>query len=331
MKVLHISFHRGCQNDIEYVMDCLGHDLTFMTYDDGISHGADKYNVTAEKATASWNKHKDFYNTFDVILTSDTAPISRVFLQNGWPSKTKHLIVWICNRFDYCDVASQTAPFPDKAYYTLLQNAYTSPYVTFIGYTLFEQWYAKNVRNVDLGHLCIQPIGKIGQTYASFTPTTVENKSNTLFVGPYHNDNIMMDLSKKLHSLGISTYNGRYNGPLDLAEFKGVIHIPYAWSNLALFEALQAGIIYYIPSLPFLKKMVVGKNFFWSPPLKWDKIHLSDWYSTQFESMFVYFDSWDDLVQKLDSVDPTKHTQNMAQLAQTHNRDMLKKWTDILR
>ena len=42
MKVLHISFHKGCQNDIQYVAKKLGIDLTFMEYDDGISKGNDR-------------------------------------------------------------------------------------------------------------------------------------------------------------------------------------------------------------------------------------------------------------------------------------------------
>ena len=91
LKVLHISFHKGCQNDIEYIAKKLNFELTFMEYDDGISIGLDKYNVTHEKATSSWNKHKDYYNSFDVIITSDTAPISRIFLQNNFQKKINYM------------------------------------------------------------------------------------------------------------------------------------------------------------------------------------------------------------------------------------------------
>lgn len=331
MKVLHVSFHRGCQNDVEYVMDQLGHDLTFMEYDDGgISKGCDKYNVTRSKAHASWEAHKEFYNTFDVVVTSDTTPISRIFLQNNWPSPSRHLVVWICNRFDYCDTASLVEPFPDPAYYELIRKAASNPYVTFIGYTPFEMWYAQHVRRVPLGSLCIQPIGQIGNTYATFISTSIPQKADTLFVGPYHNDNIMMDLAAKARSLGIQIYQGRYNGPLDLAEFRGVIHIPYAWSNLALFEALQAGIVYFIPSLPFFKKITAHANFFWSPPLKWAQIELSDWYSAQFQKMFVYFDSWSHLKELVETCDTAQHKRSLQTLAHTHKEAMLSKWRQVL-
>ena len=34
IKVLHISFHRGCQNDIEYICNIFGFNLSFMAFDD---------------------------------------------------------------------------------------------------------------------------------------------------------------------------------------------------------------------------------------------------------------------------------------------------------
>ena len=251
LKVLHISFHKGCQNDIEYIANKLNFELTFMEYDDGISIGLDKYNVTHEKASNSWNKYKDYYNSFDIIITSDTAPISRIFLQNNFK---KRLIIWICNRFDYANQPS--FHFPDQEYYDLINSAKDKSNVHIIGYTPFENYYANNIRKLSIGNECIKPIGKIGKVYNNYVSTQIEDKKNTFIIGPYHNDNLMIDLKSKVLSLGIKVYNGRYDGPKDLAEFAGVIHIPYAWSNLALFEALQAETIFFIPSLKFLKYFI---------------------------------------------------------------------------
>ena len=82
MKVLHISFHHGCQNDIEYISERLGFELEFMKFTDGVTNNNELYNITRERAQNSWDNYKDYYNKFDCIITSDTAPISRVFLQN---------------------------------------------------------------------------------------------------------------------------------------------------------------------------------------------------------------------------------------------------------
>ena len=66
--------------------------------------------------------------------------------------------------------------------------------------------------------------------------------------------------------MGIKVFNGRYNGPKDLAEFAGVIHIPYAWSNLALLEAIQLGIVFFIPSKKFLKYL--NNSEFWNSKIQ---------------------------------------------------------------
>ena len=325
MKVLHISFHKGCQNDIEYVAKKLGWDLSFMEYDDGISIGNDKYNVTKEKALSAWKKYKNFYDQHDIIITSDTTPISRVFLQNDWGKK---LIIWICNRIDYSHQPS--VEFPDGEYYELIKNAKSNPNVIIIGYTLFENYYANNIKNLQIGSDCIKPIGQIEETYKNFISTKINNKEKTFFIGPYHNDNIMINLKDKVESLGFSAYNGRYNGPLDLAEFAAVIHIPYAWSNLALFEAIQLQIIYFIPTLKFIKSLKNTGMFFWSPPYIEDKLELSEWYCLEHKNTFVYFDSWNDLELKLQNTDFQKQKEVLKKFGEEHEQIMLEKWKNII-
>jgi hypothetical protein len=321
MKVLHISFHKGCQNDIEYISEQLGFELTFMEYNDGISKGCDKYNVTQERALASWNKHKEFYNQFDCIITSDTAPISRVFLQNNW---SKRLIIWICNRFDY---ANQPAVgFPDQEYYDLINDVKNRPNVSIVGYTPFETYYANVIRGLSIGNECIKPIGKIGEVYKNYNPTQIPDKDKTFIIGPYHNDNIMMNLREKVESLGIKVFNGRYNGPRDLAEFAGVIHIPYAWSNLAFFEAIQLEIIYFIPSKSFFFELSNKPNFWFQNHNCIDKIHLSEWYCEDFREALVYFDSWEDLSKKVVELDVTLHKKVLRKIGDKHEMDTLGKW-----
>lgn len=331
LNVLHISFHKGCQNDIEYISKKLNFNLTFMPYKDEDVKGNDIYNITHDRALNVWNKNKDYYNSFDVIITSDTTPISRVFLQNNFQKK---LIIWICNRFDYAHhPEASKVGFPDQEYYNLINDAKNRKNVTIIGYTPFENYYANIIRKLDIGNEYIKPIGKIGDTYNKYTSTIVENKENTFIIGPYHNDNLMIDLKHKVLSLDIKVFNGRYNGPKDLAEFAGIIHIPYAWSNLAIFEAIQMGVIYFIPSLTFLKQLIhtdidkLKRNgFFWSPPLREDVLHLSEWYCEDFKKIFVYFDSWEDLKYKIETLDFNKQKSILKEIGKKHEKETLKKW-----
>jgi len=324
MKVLHISFHRGCQNDIEYVAKKLNFELEFMEYDDGISKGLDKYNVTHQKAENSWKIHKDYYNTFDCIIISDTAPISRIFLQNNY---SKKLIIWICNRFDY---AHQPAiGFPDKEYYDLINDVKNRPNVHIIGYTPFETYYANNIRRLSIGNKCIKPIGKIAKTYQNYTPTIVEDKDKTFLIGPYHNDNIMMNLKDKVTSLGIKVFNGRYNGPHDMGEFAGIIHIPYAWSNLAFFEGISNYVIYIIPSKKFFMELFKRSNFWFQNRNCINMIELSEWYSPEHKDIIIYFDSWDNLKYKINNLDYNKQKIKIKEFANKHENTMLNKWKKL--
>ena len=79
---------------------------------------------------------------------------------------------------------------------------------------------------------------------------------------------------------------------MDIADFRAVIHVPYAWSNMALFEAWKCGIVYIIPSKTFLLSM---EDIFWSPPYDKKVLDLSEWYRPEHRSLFVFFDSWDEL------------------------------------
>ena len=331
LKVLHISFHKGCQNDLEYISKKLNFKLEFIAYSDDNVKGGDVYNITHERALNNWEKNKDYYNSFDIIITSDTAPLSRIFLQNNFQKK---LIIWICNRFDYAHQPdAEKIGFPDKEYYNLINDVKNRSNVSIIGYTPFETYYANHIRKLDIGNECIKPIGQIGDVYNTYTSTIVEDKENTFIIGPYHNDNLMMDLKSKVESLGIKVFNGRYNGPKDLAEFAGVIHIPYAWSNLALLEAIQLGIVFFIPSKKFLKYFIhtdidglKKDGFFWSPPLREDVLHLSEWYCNEFEEALIYFDSWKDLKKKINTLDFNKQKSILKKIGKKHEEETLEKW-----
>jgi hypothetical protein len=324
IKVLHLSFHLGCHNELLAISKELDFELSFLEFSDGTPN---KYNIGHDRAEKYWNKHKDYFNNFDLIITSDTAPISRVFLQNNW---NKKLIIWINNRFDYFDAATLDCDFPDDEYYQLIKNAISNENVKIFGYTPFENFYCKNIRNIDIGNLVIQPTGMLSNVYKNNKLSNIENIEDTFFVGPYHNDNIMMNLKEKIESLDFNVHNGRFNGPYDLARFKGVIHIPYAWSNYSFFEALFLGIIYFIPSKEFLFKLKKDKDFFWSPPYKDENIELSEWYNSKHKNLLIYFDSWLDLKVKMYTTNYKKQKDIIKKFSFDHINEMLDLWRNVL-
>lgn len=328
IKVLHLTFHPGCLTAFEYVAQELNLDLTSIMpqgkalWFDGKTLGNDLYNVSHQMAHDAWEKNKDFFKSFDVIITSDTAPLSRVFLQNGWP---KPLIIWVCNRFDYFNSPSKN--FPDAEFYDLFRDATQRPNVKIISYTPFEHHYALS-KNINWDHCTITPC--MNESFISVNSSIPRhiNKAETFFIPPYSNDT-SFNLEKRCKKLGISCYQGRYNGAADLKDFKGIIHIPYSWSNLALFENLSNGMIYFIPSVKFLLKLKNNPKFFFPNNPNETTILLSEWYQPEHAHLFVFFDSWRDLEKKIKTLNYEEKRTIIKQWAYQHRLNTLQKWQSV--
>lgn len=317
MKVLHVSHHQGCRDDLDYVASRLGITLDHYEYRGG-------YNIGAARAAAAWHADRERFLAYDAILTSDTAPLSRIFLQNGWP---KGLIIWICNRFDYCDEATNDCGFPDAAYYELFRTAIDRPRTVVASYTAFEHHHAR-ARGIALDTLTVRPVGaRLPRKHTALVPGDVD-RAATCFVPTYHND-VAAALASRLQACGAGAYTGRYGGPWDLRGFKAIVHVPYAWSNFALFENLQSGLPYLIPSRRFLtEELATLPGFYWSPPYLPDRLDLSEWYDPDHAGVFIYFDSWEHLAELAHS-DLSAHAAPIAAFCRAHTDRTVEQWRDI--
>jgi hypothetical protein len=335
LKILHMSFHRGCLNDIDEVGRELGLDITrWFVQDDcprTLYDGEERltnsiYNVTHERAQKVWDINKEYFDQFDVIITSDTAPLSRIFVQNGWK---KPLIIWICNRFDYADGETSHGRFPDREYYDLFRKAATMPNVRIVSYTPYEHVYARR-RGVEIGTLTINPIGRLPIPFdesKSSIPKHIK-KSDNLFLYPRMDGQYQVDfIQKSCAEVGLKTYHGQYNGPEDLTGFKGVLYFPYQWSNLALFENMQQGIVHFVPSESFIKQLVSQRKPVRHTTLS--EFELCDWYAPEFRDHIVYFDSWEDLKYKVDTIKYGVLSIKVRAAGAAHRAEMLNRWQQV--
>jgi hypothetical protein len=277
MKILHLTFHIGTANAIQSVLDLPDIDLTTKI----VTSGQDGYfyNMTKERATEAWKEHKDFYNQFDIIITSDTAPLSRIFLQNGFKGK---VIVYICNRFDYGD-SLDSEIFPDKEYYELMKWSATEKNVWIVANNIFESVYAMSKGTVV--HTIINPVSK---------PYYVKEKSR-YYVPTYSNDTLF-HLSYRCLNKWIDATTGRYKDKDTLAHFKAVIHLPYTWNSIALWDALSCGVAYYVPSKEFLLELLKEKGY-WFQDMSYckDNLGLCEFYREKNSKFIKYFNSFDDI------------------------------------
>ncbi len=328
VKVLHITFHEGCKNDFEEVARELDLDLTSwfvqhlpQGFWEGFRSGNEIYNVGPRRAQRVWNRHKDFFNQFDLIVTSDTAPLSRIFLQNEWQ---KPLIIWICNRFDYAHGSGGEDRFPDGKYYQLIRQATQQKNVRLIAYTPFEHEYMRR-RGIEMGTQTIKPLGRKEETifdFKSAVPGDV-NAGESLFIFPRLDGGQMNRVKQGCASVDVPTWTGVYNGPEDLKQFKGVLFFPYAFSNLALFENLQRGIVHFVPTQRFLSQLGLIRGGMHGN-LPW-----SEWYFNEYVDYLVYFDSWAELQQKMRMIDYTVMKPKIKSFGQQHRIGMVDEWKKL--
>uniref|UniRef100_A0A6C0E202 Glycosyltransferase n=1 Tax=viral metagenome TaxID=1070528 RepID=A0A6C0E202_9ZZZZ len=325
MKLLHVNFHKGCESDIAYVFKKLGHTVESWRFDDGETYDDNIYKITYNRAQKCWDKHQHFFNTFDGIITSDTCPTSRPFLQNNW---SKLLIIWVCNRFDY-------AVEGDTLFYELLRTIPNRSNVYIIGYTIFENIYFKQIRNIHVTDLVIKPIGK--NIISDGLCQNYNNKENIFYVPTYENETKFMNLSEKLSKLGIQNKCERYSHVSELLEYKGIICLPYAWSTLTFFEVMQLGIVYFVPTLRFIVELMQSNNvlrqrYWFQPPHNYDQhlLRAAEWYCDEHKDLIVYFDSWEDLQEKVKTTDYESQTQKIIEFAQQHATYTLSMWNNII-
>ena len=204
----------------------------------------------------------------------------------------------------------------------MLRSIEFRPNVTIISNTLVEIYYA-NSKNVSLGTRIIKPVGK------KLYHKECYDISNIFRVPRYHNETIMMNLSKKLNDMGIPSTDDRFlDGEYE--KTKGVICIPYAYLTWALFESFAHGVIYFVPSFEFLLEISKTPNFWFQPPFSPETLRMSEWYNDDHKDLFVYYNSWEDLKYKTENLDYTKQKKKINDFYKIHEENTLRQWKEVL-
>jgi len=329
MKILHLTFHRGCQYDIEYICDKLNLDLETLYFHDYAAniYRPNRYKVTEQRAEAWWHDKKDYYQSFDCIITSDTAPLSRIFLWHIDELKPR-LIVWICNRFNY-------AIEDDEQYPILLNSLAHQKEITLIPNTEIERIYCKQ-KGVTLAGPTIKPLGRRLPNRHMLPPDADAymddgDYETGFYIPMYHNETKFMNLHRHCSSLGLKTFHGTHRGADSLKRFKAIIHLPYAWSTWSFFESLALNVPYLIPTERFLNQMQSRPSFWFQTDFDERLLKLSEWYCDEHRSFVTYFDDWNDLAAKAQKTDWTEVRRKVGAFAEQHHDRTIASWkTTIL-
>lgn len=331
-KILHISHHIGCFKDQSYILNKLGFDLLNFKFYDNLFH------INSITANEFWSNYNDTINKYDYILVSDTSSISRCILQNIDKFKSK-LIIWICNRFDYC--MQQESEF-----YTLFNQLKNHPQIRIVASTLWEKiWCLKN--NIDILNCeVINPLGKFTENLNYFIPqSNVYNswyKANSsvtyadLFVPFYHNDNKFCNLKNKLENMNISAHNSSFSSINQLKKYKAIITLPDTFCKWLNFECIHETIPVILPSKKLLLKLCKQPGYLFNmtgyggaEDMTGDLIDICEWYKPIFNDCHHYFDEFEDIPNLLYDMYNEDFIYKFNDASKIHEHDILEKWKNV--
>ena len=331
-EILHISHHIGCFRDQQYVLDKLGFEVTNHKFYDGV------FQITKDIANDFWRNHKDQLNQFDYIITSDTAPLSRIFLENQDEFKSK-LVIWICNRFDYRMES-------ESEFYSLFRNAEKNPRIKIVPYSYFEKVWCTH-KGIDLmNHEHIPPCGQVSLELEKNIPNSdyfedMYGKESELpdadvIVPIYHNDNMFFGMSDFLRSFGLTVYNGSFRSIKQLKKYKAFVTLPDAFSKFLCFELIHANIPVILPSKEFLYQLSKQPNYFFNiwgsggaDLLELDWIDWCEWYDPELKDCRFYYNSFDeipDIIKTLDNLDLKNQFERCSKYIEDRS---LSKWKEF--
>lgn len=334
--VLHLSHHYGCLKDHQYICKELGLNLTnmFSIWDKVIPRNC--YNITKEIANQIWNNHKDYFNSYDYVLVSDTSPLSRIFLENISEFKGM-LIIWVCNRFNY-DM------YGDNDYNKLFAESINFDNVTVIPYTEFERVWANHF-GVNIIEETIAPIGmSIDEPLSEYDTQDVIGFDGVYEVGKtegdvlvsrYHNDTLFQDSVKMFESYNLVAEQCKYKGFGGLKElakkYQCYFILPDQYSKLVVFELMNIQLPVVLPSENLLLHLSKLPNYWFGSGVNETTINLCEWYNEYYDKFAIYIDDFSDIPNAFDTI--INHKKEicdiMKRCGDSHRKKTLDQWRKI--
>lgn len=338
-KVLHVSHHYGCMKDHQYICKKLNFELTnqltlWSDENDILPKGY--FRCSKEVANTIWNKSKDYFNQFDVIIISDTSPLSRIFLQNIQNVKPK-IIVWICNRFDY-DFEN------DLEYYKLISESIQNKNIKFIPYTEFERLWL-NHRGIQCLEETVRPhgvslnepisdkekynMGLGGENYK------MEINQGDILVSRYHNDINFQNSNEVCKTQNVKSATAFYRGPEELKNivnnFDAFLALPDAYSKFSAFEYMQNSMPVIAPSQDYLLKLYNMPNYHFSTGLWQNTVGLCEWYNEYYKTYAIYINDMSEIANAVAFVKSNKEeiVKKIKICADNHLEKTLNQWKRV--
>jgi hypothetical protein len=250
--------------------------------------------------------------------------VARPFLQNIEKHKA-NIIIYITNRFNW-----GIWGFEDNHFYNLYSSMSKHERVYFSSDNKYDLYFAKLYNIFFKDNNIIRLIPNIPSNNIIMPVTDkffIYNRGTKI-----ENYRIFLDNLNIKYDIYGENYQ-RFKDHYHICEYTGIIHMPYQTNIQSLYENLAYNIIYFIPSKQFMFELINNDWYYWeeksrTEEIKINSILLSEWYLPENEELFVYFDNWEQLKEKIVSINIAEKKaliQKHMEQNQLHNINCWKK------
>lgn len=343
IKILHITNHSGTILNATQVAKYINNDSNY-NLNISITNKSWNYSyyINESQANEIFQVYKDEITPYDILLFSDTAMYGRPFLQNI-ENHPCQIIFYITNRFDW-----GIWNISDDSFYKLYSTLSRNNRVIFISDNRYDKYYAQE-RGIYFpleDYLRLVPFVSSTLIIPDINTSSNNNKFKFLIQNRGTDIKFYSDILNNYNiQYDIFDSNNRYRDKEHICEYLGILHLPYQVNIQSLWENLGYGIIHFIPSKRFIMELLKNTEwYYWEERNREEKsIEFSEWYASDLENCFIYFDNWQDLYCKYNSIISLKNEsgnevypkwyiekkQTILEKVKENNKSTLSKWVNI--
>jgi len=350
-RFFNIDLHCSVIRDVENIMNQLygnkikidsnsisGHSLLLLNKPASTKYILQNQNwklISPQFITAFYIKHKTELESYDGFIVTHTPSFALFYEKFGKP-------IIIVNSTRYEQPASHNSSLEQwKFIDQSLKRLYSKGLLIVISNNLYDQLYIKTAINIDstlIPSLCeytnVKRLNNLNH-YKLFCLYSSQKNPIKIIEG-----------IKLLNIQNIKPYKFE-----TIVKFTGIIHIPYEISTMSIFEHYTCNMPLIFPTKEFLLQMFINNelnvygsysalfNFNSNPPAldsllkdNWFEkmIPYADFYNEEFFPFITYFNSFEDLRIKLNSIDFDEISNKMKEFNKNRKNIILDKWNKIL-
>lgn len=337
MKLFNVDIHISIIHDIKTLFKEMGHQVdswcmsghTWVNGEERIEteivNSRNFLNIDQSMCDKFYEEYKNLLDDYDGFIHSYPPAFSALF--EKWD---KPIYTIACTRYEFpCGSGPYANTDRLKWLNDKLISGNKNGQIKFIANNLYDKKYCETYCGGEWKH-----IPSICKYVEHVTCSGINNK---IIIWDRNRDGLRETFynPKIYHQFNISQVYDRYK----LNEYCGIIHLPYNISIMSAFEHYAMGIPMFVPSYELLTRWkkegrdVLGELEFpnnLNHNLQDEWIRLADWYDEENMPHVIFFDSIEQLHQKINIFDRAETTSNMKNFYFKKKNKIKKMWTEAL-